>query len=89
MDASKTMPEAHVAVSTPADLMAAMARAAATVDTALDTLLPEDDGPEGRLFEAMRYAALGGGKRFRAFLVMRSAALFKVGNLCCAGWRSD
>ncbi len=31
-----------------------------------------------RLIEAMRYAALGGGKRFRPFLVVESAALFAV-----------
>jgi farnesyl diphosphate synthase len=31
-----------------------------------------------RLLEAMRYASLGGGKRFRPFLVVESAALFKV-----------
>src|SRR6202789_1714543 len=31
-----------------------------------------------RLLEAMRYASLGGGKRFRPFLVMESAALFAV-----------
>jgi farnesyl diphosphate synthase len=31
-----------------------------------------------RVIEAMRYASLGGGKRFRPFLVAESAALFKV-----------
>jgi farnesyl diphosphate synthase len=31
-----------------------------------------------RVIEAMRYASLGGGKRFRPFLVVESAALFKV-----------
>ena len=31
-----------------------------------------------RLMEAMRYAALGGGKRFRPFLVTETAALFDV-----------
>jgi farnesyl diphosphate synthase len=31
-----------------------------------------------RLLEVMRYATLGGGKRFRPFLVVESAALFKV-----------
>src|SRR5262249_8838969 len=37
-------------------------------------------GPLGapRLAEAMRYAALGGGKRFRPFLVIEAAALFNV-----------
>jgi farnesyl diphosphate synthase len=32
----------------------------------------------GRLLDAMRYVSLGGGKRFRPFLVVESAALFKV-----------
>ena len=32
----------------------------------------------GRLLEAMRYASLGGGKRFRPFLVVETAALFEV-----------
>ena len=31
-----------------------------------------------RLVEAMRYASLDGGKRFRPFLVVESAALFDV-----------
>jgi farnesyl diphosphate synthase len=31
-----------------------------------------------RLIEAMRYASLGGGKRFRPFLLVESAGLFKV-----------
>jgi farnesyl diphosphate synthase len=31
-----------------------------------------------RLIEAMRYSSLGGGKRFRPFLVVESASLFKV-----------
>jgi farnesyl diphosphate synthase len=37
----------------------------------------EIDRP-ARLVEAMRYASLGGGKRFRPFLVVESAALFGV-----------
>ena len=31
-----------------------------------------------RLIEAMRYSSLGGGKRFRPFLVVECAALFDV-----------
>jgi farnesyl diphosphate synthase len=40
-----------------------------------------------RLIEAMRYSSLGGGKRFRPFLVVESAALFGVprGNALMAG----
>lgn len=51
---------------------------AASVEKMLDRLLPRAEGPEGRLAEAMRYAALGGGKRFRPFLVYQSATLFGV-----------
>jgi farnesyl diphosphate synthase len=35
-------------------------------------------GRPARLIEAMRYVSLGGGKRFRPFLVVESARLFKV-----------
>jgi farnesyl diphosphate synthase len=66
------------------DLTAALARAVVTVEVALDALLPEADGPEGRLAEAMRYAALGPGKRLRAFLVIESAALFSVSETSAA-----
>ncbi len=41
-------------------------------------LLPDGDGPETRLFDAMRYSALDGGKRLRPFLVMQGAGLFDV-----------
>lgn len=37
------------------------------------------DGVPSRLAEAMRYATLGGGKRFRPFLVIETAGLFGVG----------
>lgn len=35
-------------------------------------------GAPGRLVDAMRYGTLGGGKRFRPFLVLESAALFGI-----------
>ena len=66
------------------DLTAALTRAVGTVEAALDSLLPEPEGPEARLAEAMRYAALGAGKRLRAFLVMESAALFSVSETSAA-----
>lgn len=50
---------------------------AATVKM-IERLLPENNLPEARLFEAMRYATLGGGKRMRPFLVIHSARLFGV-----------
>jgi farnesyl diphosphate synthase len=48
------------------------------VESVLDRMLAPRDGPEARLFESMRYATLGGGKRFRPFLVVQSAKLFSV-----------
>jgi farnesyl diphosphate synthase len=56
---------------------------AADTETLLDRLLGaapidgERDRPN-RLLAAIRYASLGGGKRFRPFLVVESAALFGV-----------
>jgi farnesyl diphosphate synthase len=52
-------------------------------DRLLDQLLAADPlryelGRPQRLLEAMRYASLGAGKRFRPFLVVESAALFGV-----------
>jgi len=52
-------------------------------EAVLDGLLAERPAPgeiarPRRLLDAMRYASLGGGKRFRPFLVVESAALFGV-----------
>jgi farnesyl diphosphate synthase len=66
------------------ELPAAMTRVAEVVEAALDALLPPVEGAEARLAEAMRYAALGGGKRMRAFLVMEGAGLFAVSQTCAA-----
>ena len=56
----------------------ALAACAAETDALLDRLLALDATPAGRVVEAMRYAALGHGKRLRPFLVVESAALFGV-----------
>ena len=71
-------------VSSAIDVPAALAEHAEVVEAAIDALLPLPDGMERRLFEAMRYATLGGGKRLRAFLVMEVAALFSVATSCAA-----
>ena len=55
-----------------------LGRIRAKVDRILAGLLPETGRAEGRLFDAMRYAALGPGKRLRPFLVVASADLFGV-----------
>ncbi len=53
-----------------------MAETADLVTMALDQLLPRGEGPEARLTEAMRYAALGPGKRIRPFFALEAARLF-------------
>ena len=55
-----------------------MAEVADLITVALDRLLPRADGPESRLTEAMRYAALGPGKRLRPFFALESARLFDL-----------
>ena len=56
----------------------ALAESASFVEATLDALLPKPAGPEARLLEAMRYAAMGAGKRLRAFMVLQSGRLFAV-----------
>lgn len=58
-----------------AGLVGSLAETAAAVEAVLDTELPRPAGAQARLFEAMRYGALGGGKRLRAFLVRSGARL--------------
>ena len=65
-------------------LMNALTERAGQIEACLDGLLPLEQGLEARLIEAMRYAALGGGKRLRGFLVMEVASLFKVAPACAA-----
>jgi farnesyl diphosphate synthase len=60
------------------DLPKALANAAAQVETTLDGVLSKDGAPAQRIYDAMRYTTLGGGKRLRPFLVMQSAGLFDV-----------
>jgi farnesyl diphosphate synthase len=55
-----------------------MAEAADLVTVALDALLPRGEGPEARLTEAMRYAALGPGKRLRPYFALETARMFDI-----------
>ncbi|MEO0999835.1 MAG: farnesyl diphosphate synthase [Pseudomonadota bacterium] len=48
---------------------------AARAEAALDRLLPTPAGAEAPIAEAMRHAAMGGGKRLRAFLVVEAAEM--------------
>ncbi|MDR7103151.1 farnesyl diphosphate synthase [Croceicoccus sp. BE223] len=48
------------------------------VDKHFDLLLPVPDDARARLFQAMRHAAIGGGKRLRPLLLVATAGLFGV-----------
>ena len=48
------------------------------IDIVLDAAMPVPSDTRARLVEAMRYAAIGGGKRIRPLLVVSTAELFGV-----------
>ncbi|WP_374576773.1 polyprenyl synthetase family protein [Phenylobacterium sp.] len=60
------------------EMAARVAEAADLVTVALDELLPRAEGPEQRLTEAMRYAALGPGKRLRTFFAIETGRMFDL-----------
>ena len=64
---------------TSVSLAAALAEVGTDIDRAFDRLLPIPADARGRLYEAMRYAAIGGGKRIRPLLVIAGCDLFRVG----------
>ena len=59
-------------------LRAALDEVGAGIDRAFDGLLAVPRDPRARLYEAMRYAAIGGGKRIRPMLVVAACDLFRV-----------
>ena len=59
----------------------ALTQAASRVEDTLDGILSVDGAPEPHIYDAMRYTALGGGKRLRPFLVIQSAGLFDVAEI--------
>jgi farnesyl diphosphate synthase len=63
-------------------LPAALKTFADEIDGVLDGLIDNPGGREARLFEAMRYAVLLGGKRLRPFLVVACADMFLVRRDC-------
>lgn len=52
--------------------------AALSVNRKLDELIQPVSGAEARVYEAMRYATMVGGKRIRPYLLINSAAIFNV-----------
>jgi farnesyl diphosphate synthase len=55
-----------------------MRRTAADIDTLFESLLADPPDGRARLFQAMRYAAVGGGKRLRPLLAIAASSLFAV-----------
>ncbi|MGL5837773.1 MAG: polyprenyl synthetase family protein [Sphingorhabdus sp.] len=51
---------------------------AGEIDAQFDQLLAVPDDPRAPLFEAMRHAAIGGGKRIRPLLLIATASIFNV-----------
>lgn len=70
-------------------LTPAFARVQSEIDSAFDAFLPLPKDSRARLVEAMRHAAIGGGKRVRPLLLCATADLFGVArtpavNAACA-----
>jgi farnesyl diphosphate synthase len=64
--------------SAGAVIKARAASIAQEIDAAFDRLLAIPDDPRRRLYEAMRHAAIGGGKRLRPLLVQAACDLFHI-----------
>lgn len=62
----------------PLSLEAALGEVGAGIDRLLDGLIEVPPDGRARLYEAMRYSAIGGGKRMRPFLVVAGCDLFNV-----------
>ena len=71
---------APIASAAPEAFRARLSEVAALTEATLDRLLPSGATAPGEaeLHGAMRHAALGGGKRLRAFLAIETGALFGV-----------
>jgi farnesyl diphosphate synthase len=62
----------------PISLPDAMSFVAAEIDARFERLLASPGDPRDLLYEAMRHAAIGGGKRLRPLLIYASSRLFNV-----------
>jgi farnesyl diphosphate synthase len=72
-----TRPDTGVAAVSPI-LGDALGRIAMDVDAVFDSVMQIPDDPRRRLYEAMRHASIGGGKRMRPLLVVAACDLFHV-----------
>ncbi|WP_427454631.1 polyprenyl synthetase family protein [Litorimonas sp. WD9-15] len=69
------MPLAALSNSTTPDFPTRLREVATLVESRLDQLLPQPTGHQSVIYDAARYAALGGGKRLRPFLVVETARM--------------
>jgi farnesyl diphosphate synthase len=65
-------------------LQAALRQVSHEMDRQFDALLPVPSDPRAALYQAMRHATIGGGKRLRPLLVFATARLFGVDRSCAA-----
>lgn len=59
-------------------LAESLTRIAREIDVMFDQLLPVPEDGRSQLVEAMRYAAIGGGKRIRPLLLVSTAEMYRV-----------
>lgn len=64
--------------SLPHELRPALAQIAQEIDAEFEQLLPIPADARAKLYEAMRHAAIGGGKRLRPLLLAATARLYNV-----------
>ena len=67
-----------VMTTMPPRLGEAFERVQSDIDSAFDAFLPVPDDSRARLVDAMRYAAIGAGKRMRPLLLVATSELFGV-----------
>lgn len=72
------MPAEPVESAVPLVLRSALDRIAADIDRHFDRLLTVPDDARRQLYEGMRHAAIGGGKRLRPLLVCAACELFHI-----------
>jgi farnesyl diphosphate synthase len=68
----------NVLASAGLELAPALEAIGADIDRLFDRLIPVPADSRARLYEAMRYAAIGGGKRMRPLLITAGCGLFHV-----------
>lgn len=61
--------------SVPETFQSRLTTIATQMEAVLARVLPQPVGPQAQVMEAMRYAALGGGKRLRPFLLIETARM--------------